>query len=57
VSVLIQTFFDATNAKHTSPNLRPEVRHAFTDNGGGHFSNAVCWTKCHFTGLAVSFLE
>jgi len=22
----------------------PAVRHAFTDDGGGCFSNAVCWT-------------
>jgi len=41
--------FDATNAKHTRPNLTSAVRHAFTDDRGGCFSNAVCWTKRHRT--------
>jgi len=35
----------------------PAVRHTFNDDGGGRFRNAVCWTKCHFTRSAVSFLE
>jgi len=26
------------------PNLTPAVRNAFTDDGGGRFSNTVCWT-------------
>jgi len=35
----------------------PAVQHAFTGNGGGRFSNAVCSTKYHLTHSAVSFLE
>jgi len=35
----------------------PAVRHVFTGDSRGCFSNAVYWTKCHLTRSVVSVLE
>jgi len=41
--------FDATNAKHTRPNLTPAVRHAFTYDGTGEGASAM-----QFAGQSVT---